>query len=198
MKRYDLEKLSLKSIIIALVGLFVAVGAIILEILVIRRSNLHTGYYMLALSEIVALVFMITILTTKRPGFFRILNLVLVIVTAFAFFVLSLSELSMFINSENNSDWVRAIYSALSLFGLIVSLLHLIYFIIAKDGDTEKLERVSGIMTVVVIGLFAVAVFSVETVLAILNKTFPSLHTGLILLNLAFINLIPLLNNTKQ
>ena len=195
MKKYNIQKISIKAIIVCMVALFLAVTSIVVEIMAVHFNKTSTGFYSLAMVEIVSFVLLIAILSTKRSGFFRILNLIFTIVTALVFFISSLVEFSEFVNSFN---WMDAVYLVLSLICLIASTLNFIYFLIAKGEETNRLEWLSNFVLVVVIGLFALSVFSKETVQSILSKNhFPELHIGLILLNLAFLHLVRLLNNDK-
>ena len=195
MKKYNLQKVSTKSIVISMIALFLAVIAIVAEIMAVHFNHSGTGFYTLAVIEIVAFVLFIAVLSTKRSGFFRILSLILTVVTALAFFINSLVEFSEFVSTFN---WMDAVYLVLALVSLIASTLNFIYFLIAKGEETNRLERLSNFILIVVLGLYALSVFSKETVQAILaDNHFPELHIGLILLNLALLHLVRFLSNDK-
>ena len=195
MKKYNVKNISIKSIVVCMVALFLAVAAIVVEIMSVHFNKVSSGFYSLSLVEIVAFVLLIAVLSTKRSGFFRIISLVLTIITTLTFFVTSLVEFSQFVYTFN---WMDAIYLVLALVSLIAATLNFIYFLIAKGEETNRLEWLSNFVLVVVIGLFALSVFSKEIVQTILAKNhFPELHIGLILLNLSFLHLVRLLNNKK-
>ncbi len=195
MKKYNLQKVSTKSIVISMVALFLAVIAIVVEIMAVHFNHSGTGFYTLAVIEIVAFVLFIAVLSTKRNGFFRILSLILTVVTSLAFFINSLVEFSEFVSTFN---WMDAVYLVLALVSLIASTLNFIYFLIAKGEETNRLERLSNFILIIVISLFALSVFSKEIVQAILSKNhFPELHIGLILLNLALLHIVRFLSNDK-
>lgn len=195
MKKYNLQKVSTKSIVISMIALFLAVIAIVVEIMAVHFNHSGTGFYTLAVIEIVAFVLFIAVLSTKRSGFFRILSLILTVVTSLAFFISSLVEFSEFVSTFN---WMDAVYLVLALVSLIASTLNFIYFLIAKGEETNRLERLSNFILIIVISLFALSVFSKEIVQAILLENhFPELHIGLILLNLALLHLVRFLSNDK-
>ncbi len=195
MKKYNLQKVSTKSIVISMIALFLAVIAIVVEIMAVHFNHSGTGFYTLAVVEIVAFVLFIAVLSTKRSGFFRILSLILTVVTSLAFFISSLVEFSEFVSTFN---WMDAVYLVLALVSLIASTLNFIYFLIAKGEETNRLERLSNFILIIVISLFALSVFSKEIVQAILLENhFPELHIGLILLNLALLHLVRFLSNDK-
>jgi carbon starvation protein CstA len=195
MKKYNLQKVSTKSIVISMIALFLAVIAIVVEIMAVHFNHSGTGFYTLAVIEIVAFVLFIAVISTKRSGFFRILSLILTVVTSLAFFINSLVEFSEFVSTFN---WMDAVYLVLALVSLIASTLNFIYFLIAKGEETNRLERLSNFILIIVISLFALSVFSKEIVQAILLEDhFPELHIGLILLNLALLHLVRFLSNDK-
>lgn len=195
MKKYNLQKVSTKSIVISMIALFLAVIAIVVEIMAVHFNHSGTGFYTLAVIEIVAFVLFIAVISTKRSGFFRILSLILTVVTSLAFFINSLVEFSEFVSTFN---WMDAVYLVLALVSLIASTLNFIYFLIAKGEETNRLERLSNFILIIVISLFALSVFSKEIVQAILLENhFPELHVGLILLNLALLHLVRFLSNDK-
>lgn len=195
MKKYNLQKVSTKSIVISMIALFLAVIAIVVEIMAVHFNHSGTGFYTLAVIEIVAFVLFIAVLSTKRSGFFRIISLILTVVTSLAFFISSLVEFSEFVSTFN---WMDAVYLVLSLVSLIAATLNFIYFLIAKGEETNRLERLSNFILIIVISLFALSVFSKEIVQAILLENhFPELHIGLILLNLALLHLVRFLSNDK-
>jgi carbon starvation protein CstA len=195
MKKYNLQKVSTKSIVISMIALFLAVIAIVVEIMAVHFNHSGTGFYTLAVIEIVAFVLFIAVISTKRSGFFRIISLILTVVTSLAFFISSLVEFSEFVSTFN---WMDAVYLVLSLVSLIAATLNFIYFLIAKGEETNRLERLSNFILIIVISLFALSVFSKEIVQAILLENhFPELHIGLILLNLALLHLVRFLSNDK-